>query len=301
MLSRSHSSQTLLLFLVCSLVTPIFFGDLPQSFAGSGRIGAKATGRIHMIGKWIIPSSLRGPWFEWGSSFTGRLFKWEATHFGTSYISLGAVGFKRAHIAASQGRPDGTPYDEDEPRCTLMLLLLIWQPGFAPVFGLFAGHKKCWQWSAYWVRYMIAFCVTTCSTELTRHSMKSHFPSSNFLLNLKKKSSNRQHPRHNAFDINYNPLHDTWYDTEHPSSVAKKAPNQVEKCLLLRPNLQGKKLLILHRAAENRSSTSSTRGYCHLPLRPRWRRCGASRAHVSCQTCHHPTARIWSTTPFLLS
>lgn len=115
----------------------------------------------------------------------------------------------------------------------------------------------------------LAFCVTTCSTELTRHSMKSHFPSSNFLLNLKKKSSNRQHPRHNAFDVNYNPLHDTWYDTEHPSSVAKKASNQFEKCLLLRPNLQGKKLLILHRAAENTSSTSSTRGYCHLPLRPR--------------------------------
>lgn len=60
-LSRSHSSQTLLLFLVCFLVTPIYFGDLPQSFAGSGRIGAKSTGKDHMIGKLIIPSSLRGP------------------------------------------------------------------------------------------------------------------------------------------------------------------------------------------------------------------------------------------------
>lgn len=59
--SRSHSSQTLLLFLVCFLVTPIDFGDLPQSFAGSGRIGAKATGKNHMVGKLIIPSSLRGP------------------------------------------------------------------------------------------------------------------------------------------------------------------------------------------------------------------------------------------------
>ena len=112
-------------FLVCFLVTPIYFGDLPRYFAGSGRIGAKATSRIHMIGKWIIPSSLRGPWFEWGSSFTGRLFKSEATHFGTSYISLGAVGFRRAHISTSQGRPDGAPYDGDEPRCTLMLLLLM--------------------------------------------------------------------------------------------------------------------------------------------------------------------------------